>query len=85
MCVCVCKVQALWALSGTNHKAKLALSLSGWLSRYPNVEYLQSLPEEMRTITVQSLSDFTFNQLVGNLPCMQIFVIWVEASWQLPI
>ena len=37
------KVQALWAPSGTNHKAKLAISLSGWLGRYTNVEYLQSL------------------------------------------
>ena len=24
-------------------------------------------------------------QLVRNLPCMQIFVIWAEASWQLTI
>ena len=38
-----CKVQALMAPSGTNHKAKLAISLSGWLGRYTNVEYLQSL------------------------------------------
>ena len=38
-----CKVQALWAPSGTNHKAKLAIFLSGWLDRYTNVEYLQSL------------------------------------------
>ena len=38
-----CKVQALWAPSGTNHKAKLAVSLSGWLGHYTNVEYLQSL------------------------------------------
>ena len=50
-----CKVQALWAPSGTNHKAKLAVSLCGWLGRYTNVEYLQSLPEETRTITVPSL------------------------------
>ena len=28
---------------GTNHTAKLAISLSGWLGRYTNVEYLQSL------------------------------------------
>ena len=33
----------LWAPSGTNHKAKLAIFLSGWLGRYTNVEYLQSL------------------------------------------
>ena len=33
----------LWAPSGTNHKAELAISLSGWLGRYTNVEYLQSL------------------------------------------
>ena len=54
-----CKVQALWAPSGTNHKAKLAISLrlSGWLGRYTNVEYLQkSIPQETRTITVPSLS-----------------------------
>ena len=51
-----CKVQALLAPSVTKHKAKLAISLSGWLGRYTNVEYLQSLPEETRTITVQSLS-----------------------------
>ena len=38
-------------------KAKLAIYLSGWLSRYTNVEYLQkSIPEETRTITVPSLS-----------------------------
>ena len=36
--------------------AKMAISLSGWLGRYTNVEYLQSLPEETRTITVPSLS-----------------------------
>ena len=35
------------------HKAKLAISLSGWLGRYTNVEYI---PEETRTITVPSLS-----------------------------
>ena len=36
--------------------AKLAMSLSGWLGRYTNVEYLQkSIPEETRTITVPSL------------------------------
>ena len=29
-----CKVQTLWAPSGTNHKAKLTISLSGWLSHY---------------------------------------------------
>ena len=40
------------APSGTNHMAKLAVSPSGWLGRYTNVEYLQSLPEETRTITV---------------------------------
>ena len=52
-----CKVQALWAPSDTNHKAKLTISLSGWLGRYTNVEYLQkSIPEETRTITVPSLS-----------------------------
>ena len=34
--VFLCKVQALWAPSGTNHKAKLAISLSGWLGRYTN-------------------------------------------------
>ena len=26
-----------------NHQAKLAISLSGWLGRYTNMEYLQSL------------------------------------------
>ena len=36
-------VKAFWAPSGTNHKAKFAISLSGWLGRYTNVEYLQSL------------------------------------------
>ena len=36
-----------------NHKAKLAISLSGWLGRYTNMENLQ---EETRTITVPSLS-----------------------------
>ena len=36
-------VKSLWAPSGTNHKAKLASSLSGWLGRYTNMEYLQSL------------------------------------------
>ena len=52
-----CKVQAPWGPSGTNHKAKLAISLSGFLGRYTNVEYLQkSIPEETRTITVPSLS-----------------------------
>ena len=50
-----CKVQALWAPSGPNHKAKLAISLSGCLGRYTNVEYLQSIPEETGTITVPSL------------------------------
>ena len=41
-CGCVsCKVQALWAPSGTNHNAKLEISLSRWLGRYTNVEYLQ--------------------------------------------
>ena len=38
-----CKVQPLWAPSCTNLKPKLAISLSGWLGRYTNVEYLQSL------------------------------------------
>ena len=38
-----CKVQALWAPFGTIHKAKLAISLRGWLGRCTNVEYLQSL------------------------------------------
>ena len=42
-CGVFCEVQALWAASGTNHKAKLAISLSGWLGRYTNVGYLQSL------------------------------------------
>ena len=42
-CSVFLKVQALWALPGTNHKAKLAISHSGWLCRYTNVEYLQSL------------------------------------------
>ena len=37
------QVQELWAPSGTNLKAKLAIFLSGWLGRYTNVEYLQSL------------------------------------------
>ena len=32
-----CKVQAFWAPSGTNHKAELAISVSGWLGRYTNV------------------------------------------------
>ena len=36
--------------------AKLAISVSGWLGRYTNVEYLQSLPKETRPITVPSLS-----------------------------
>ena len=52
------KVQALWALYGTNRKAKLAISLNGWLGRYTNLEYLQSLPEEIRTITVPSLRGY---------------------------
>ena len=30
----------LWAPSGTNHKAKLAISPSGWLDRCTNVKYL---------------------------------------------
>ena len=34
-------VQALWTSSGTNHKAKLAIFLSGWYGRYTNVEYIQ--------------------------------------------
>ena len=35
-------IQALWAPSGTNHKAKLAISLSGWLGHYTNVtEYFK--------------------------------------------
>ena len=38
--------------------AKLAISRSGWLSHYAKVEYLQSLPEETRTITFSSLSRF---------------------------
>ena len=41
--LCVsCKVQAFWGHSGTNHKAKLAISLSRRLGRYTNMEYLQS-------------------------------------------
>ena len=37
--------------------AKLAISLSGWLGHYTNMEHLQkSVPEETRTITVPSLS-----------------------------
>ena len=48
-------MQALWAPFGTNDKAKLAISISGWLGR-TNVKYLRSLPEERRTITVTSLS-----------------------------
>ena len=39
---------ALWAPSGTNHKAQLAISLSGRLCRYTNVEYLQSLYPKRR-------------------------------------
>ena len=42
-CGVSCKVKALWAPSGTNHKAKLAICLSGWLGRYTDVEYLQRL------------------------------------------
>ena len=38
-----CKVQALWAPSGTNHEEKLAIFHSRWLGRYTNMEYLQSL------------------------------------------
>ena len=38
-----CKVQALSAPSGTNHKVELAISVSGWLGRYTNVEYFQSI------------------------------------------
>ena len=46
-CCVTCKVQALWAPSGTNHhKAKLAISLSGWHGRYTKVEYLQSILEK---------------------------------------
>ena len=38
-------------------KGKLAIFLSGWLGRYTKVEYLQSLPEETRTmVTVPSLT-----------------------------
>ena len=36
-------------------RPNLAISLSGWLGRYTNMEYLQRLPET-RTITVPSLS-----------------------------
>ena len=50
------KIVYTHTLSGTNHKAKLAISVSGWLGRYTNVEYLQSIPAETRTITVPSLS-----------------------------
>ena len=32
--MCFFFVQALWAPSGTNHKAKLAISLSGWIGRF---------------------------------------------------
>ena len=28
-----CEVQALWASSGTKHKAKLAIFIEGWLGR----------------------------------------------------
>ena len=42
--------------AGACHNAKLAISLSGCLCRYTSVEYLQNLPEESRTNTVQSLS-----------------------------
>ena len=46
-----CEVQAHWAPyshSGTKHKANLAISLSGWLGCYTNVEYLQSLDPKRR-------------------------------------
>ena len=51
-----CEVQAFWIHSGTNNKAKSSVSFSGWLGRYTNVKYLQSLPDETRTITVPCLS-----------------------------
>ena len=50
-----CEVQALWAPSGTNHKAELAISLSARLL-YKRGAFPKSIPEETRTITVPSLS-----------------------------
>ena len=38
---------------------KLTVSLSVWLSRYTNMQYLQSLPEETRTVTVQVQAGFS--------------------------
>ena len=43
-------VSALWAHSGTNHKAKLPRLL------YKRGVFTKSIPEETRTITVPSLS-----------------------------
>ena len=48
MCFC-----APWVPSGTNPKAKLAIFVRWRLGRYTKVEYLQSLPEETNTISVQ--------------------------------
>ena len=59
-----CKVQALWAPSGTNHKAKLAISLKTndrpcndrkrvARSLYKRGVFTKSIPEEMRTILFQ--------------------------------
>ena len=74
--------------SDTNHKAKLATSLSGWLCRYTKVEYLQSVPEETRTITVPSLSwlkhDFTFtsNQRFSVITAVFLLKQYILQIWK---
>ena len=49
------KVKALWAPSGTNHNAKLAISLRVVRSLYKHGVFT-SLPDKSRTITVPGLS-----------------------------
>ena len=52
-----CKVQAIRAPSGTNHKAKFGnLSQRVARSLYKRGVFTKSIPEETRTITVPSLS-----------------------------
>ena len=50
-------VQALWAPSGTNHNGQIGnLSQRVARSLYKSGVFTKSIPEETRTITVQSLS-----------------------------
>ena len=54
--LCFGEVKALWVFSGTFHKANLAIFK---LFRCTKVDYLQSIPEWIKTFRSLSLSNMT--------------------------